>query len=357
MDIAAKKVRELGVISIDWRPDRVDSQSRVNALRWNGQAVQVESTPAPSAGAGEAIVRTRAALIAPADVARATPGQPPITLGHQVVGVVEALASDASAEARAKWVGARVAVWPVVSCAACERCRSGLPQHCPSRVTMGLRGRDGGCAEAIAAPVRQLAALPEHLSDDAAVFAAAVASAAHVVQTARADAKSFVTILGDSPEALIMAQLMVRTCPSVRVLGQRAERFTLCERWGIKHRHQEDAGRRADQHVVIDAIGTPTSLALAGRLARPRASIIIPAIDPGGASGAGIAGELGELVAAELHVQGVRGGTLADGVARLARGEVDVLPLIAARKRLTDGVEAMRLAAQPETMRVVLSPG
>src|SRR5690606_6250511 len=80
---------------------------------------------------------------------------------------------------------------------------------------------------------------------------------------------------------LLTAQALARLNKSVRLLGSRPERVALCERWGVKHRLIEEAGRRQDQEVVIDCTGASGgasgggALRLAMQLVRPRGVILL----------------------------------------------------------------------------------
>ncbi len=328
------------------------------------------AAPAPRADAGEAIVRPLWMGVSPFDAAVAIAperraGPSPLVLGHEFVGEVESLVPAAAdpdpAGTRARWVGARVVASPLIACAACDRCRSGLANHCRDQRVLGVRGRGGCFAQRFAVPVRNLVAVPASLAVQHAALAAPLAAAIHAAQIARVEGKNFVTILGDSAEALLAAQVMARLNASVRLLGTRPERYTLCERWGIKHRAQSEAGRRADQDVVVDCTASPEGVLLATEFVRPRGKVVL--LSPLGLSGDSVSHAapvhtpqalLAPIVAHELQVLGARGGSLADAITLLARGDIDVLPLITARKRLSDGPASLLLAGDPSQIKVLL---
>ena len=66
---------------------------------------------------------------------------------------------------------------------------------------------------------------------------------------------------------------------------------------------------------------------------------------------------LAPLVIDEITVVGSRCGPFAPALQALADGSVDVRPLIAARHRLADGVAALRHAAQPGVLKVLIEAG
>jgi threonine dehydrogenase-like Zn-dependent dehydrogenase len=211
-------------------------------------------------------------------------------------------------------------------------------------VVLGQGGRAGCFADRVIVPAGSLHPVPEGLSDERAIFAAPLAVAAHAAALFRAEGKPYITVLGDGLLALLCAQVMARLNARVRLLGWRPERFGLCERWGIKHRHAGEVGRRHDQDVVIDASESGAGLALALGLVRPRGKLIL--MGEGSRRGAGLACEgLAQVVADEIELLGCRCGSIAEALAMLARGDVQTEALVARRARLDDA--AMILNAPP----------
>lgn len=266
------------------------------------------------------------------------------TLGHVGVGVVERIKSsgrDATSESEAAWLGKRVVFSPVVSCGTCARCRGGVSQHCAARSVAGLHQRDGCFAERLTLPLTNLSEVPRGIDDDRACLAGMVAAASHAAGVARIEGKQYVTVLGDGPMGLLCAQIATRMNASVRLLGRHPEKLELCERWGIKHRQEHEAGRRADQDLVIDCTGTACGLALAMRLVRPRGKIVlktalapVPVVDRDERpSNAALGIDLSPIVRNELEVLGAGGGRIADGLDAIVRLGIDVAPLITPRIR------------------------
>jgi len=336
----------------------------MRAIRFDGSRVVLEPRAEnPVAGPGEAVVRpTRmgvsaydASLVASRAEAVATQlegGQ--ITLGHRFVGVVDSLGEDADKDLKKKWMGKRVAGAINIVCSRCDLCRAGLPTHCRSRRVMGISGWDGCFAERVKLPLRNLFEVPREVDDDRAVFAEPLAAAIHAGQLVRIEGKTYVTILGDGVDALLCAQVLARLNASVRLLGVRPERFGLCEKWGVKHRHAGEVGRRHDQDVVVDCTGTPQGLGLALGLIRPRGKVVLRnELRPSGSTWAammarGEAADLSPIVEGEVELIGARCGSIADALAMLSRGEVDVRSIIAKRVRLGDGAGGMVAGAVME---------
>lgn len=346
----------------------------MRALVFDGSSAKlVADRPAPAPAPGEALIKpTRLAISSiDLDLLRKPAGGPPPTftgvMGHEFVGTVVDinLPKDAPAalETRRRLKGKRVVAPMNLVCGKCELCRGGLSSHCRSRAVLGALGRDGCFAEAFTLPLSSLHAVPDSVDDDAAVFASLVAAAAHAAQMLRIEGKPYITVLGDGPLGLITAQVMTRLNASVRLLGKHPEKFSLCERWGVKHRLVSEVGKRADQDVVVDCTGDPSGLALAMQLVRPRGKIILKTTStrlpivpgapiPGGDAWSAI--NLAPLVVNEIELLGCRCGSIDHALGLLSRSEVNTASLITRRFKFDQLPSA--LAAAPASVKVVIDP-
>ena len=134
------------------------------ALLLAPRELRIGSAPAPSAGAGEVVVRTRAAGLCGTDYAiwsGARPVRYPRVLGHEFVGTVEAVGPGA---ARVR-VGDRVVVEPNYSCGACPLCREGNGNLCLARTAVGI-DVDGCFAELVRVPARCCWPAPATVPDE-----------------------------------------------------------------------------------------------------------------------------------------------------------------------------------------------
>jgi alcohol dehydrogenase len=136
--------------------------------------------PDPSPRPDEALVRVEAVGICGSDM-HAWHGHdprrvPPLILGHEACGTVLE-GPDA---------GARVVLNPLVTCGACECCRTGRSNLCAERELIGMR-RPGAFAERVAIPARNLIPLPEGMDPAKAALTEPCATAWHaLVLAARA---------------------------------------------------------------------------------------------------------------------------------------------------------------------------
>ncbi|MGH7243225.1 MAG: alcohol dehydrogenase catalytic domain-containing protein [Phycisphaerales bacterium] len=302
-------------------------------------------SPDPIARPGEAVVRVTRALIDSHTVSFGRDPASTVAPGREFVGIVLA----GSANPTSALEGKRVVASATVPCSTCGLCRAGLSIHCRARSELGI-ARDGALAEKIALPVSSLHEIPKGLDDDRACFASSLGRALHAADLVKLEAKPYVTILGDDPVALLSAQVMTQRNASVRVLGREPARFGLCEKWGVKHRHIDDVGRRADQDVVFVCSNAPGDLEIALRLARPRATVLLLTSPTSIAENASIS----LLHSGEISLIGSRGERLIEALRLLASDSVDVRSLLTAKFRFAQYAEAFARAARPDSLRVLL---
>lgn len=121
-----------------------------------GQPPEVREIPTPEPGPGEVRLRITAAGACHSDSfvmglsqeQYAAFGYPlPMTLGHECVGVVDALGEGAFGSE----IGEAVAVYGPQGCGRCHSCAAGIENYCPHAAALGITppglGKDGAMAE------------------------------------------------------------------------------------------------------------------------------------------------------------------------------------------------------------------
>lgn len=324
----------------------------MRALRFDGkQALLVNNAPRPVPADGEALIRPLRVGVCATDLEICKGYMGFIgTLGHEFVGIVE----ETSGPDRRNLRGKRVVGGINAVCGACDLCKAGLSTHCRTRTVLGIQGREGCFAELFTLPLVNLIALPDHVDDDAAVFAEPLAAAIQARQQLRLEGKPFITVLGDGRLGLLVAQVMAGLNASVRVIGKHPGKLALCEKWGIKHRHLDEIGLRNDQDVVVECTGSAQGLDTALRMVRPRGKILLKTtVAPDESSRC--EDLLARIVINEVEVLGSRCGPMNEAVAALSRGEVDVVSLISKRMKLSDGPAILSAASQPGVLKVLVT--
>jgi len=116
----------------------------------------------------------------------------PLTLGHEIAGVVEKIGSQVT-NVR---VGERVCLHYNISCGNCYQCTKGNDQFC-DRVLMLGHYTDGGYAEYVAVPARNAIHLPDDLPfEQGATLMCASATAYHALYKGRVKTGDTVAIFG-----------------------------------------------------------------------------------------------------------------------------------------------------------------
>jgi D-arabinose 1-dehydrogenase-like Zn-dependent alcohol dehydrogenase len=116
----------------------------------------------------------------------------PVTLGHEVSGRVETVGRDVHHVSPK----ARVYVHYLVSCGCCDFCRRGHEQFCGKGEMIG-KHRDGGYAEFIKVPGRNVFVLPDEIPfEHGAIMMCSSATALHALNKARLKSDESVAIFG-----------------------------------------------------------------------------------------------------------------------------------------------------------------
>src|SRR5437660_233902 len=161
-----------------------------------GKPLEQADIPIPGIGSSDVLIRVAAAGICHSDAHyRASVSKIdnlPVTLGHEVAGLVERIGKDVSNVA----AGDRVCVHYLVHCGTCEFCVRGLEQFCRSGQMIG-KHRDGGYAEFITVSGKNAFALPDEISFEiGAVMMCSSATALHALNKARLKSGQSVAIFG-----------------------------------------------------------------------------------------------------------------------------------------------------------------
>ena len=129
-------------------------------MRAAGEPLEIAEVAVREPGPGEALVRVAGCGVCHTDIGFWKDGVPtrhglPITLGHEISGVVIAAGDDHRA-----LVGREVVVPAVMPCGTCDLCRAGRGNACRSQLMPG-NDMDGGFAEAVTVPARGLCVVGE----------------------------------------------------------------------------------------------------------------------------------------------------------------------------------------------------
>ena len=318
--------------------------------------LEIRDVPAPRAGTGEAVVRVAAVGICGSEleaVASRSPRRtPPLILGHEFCGEVEAVGEGVT-EVKP---GDRVAANSLVCCERCDECRSGAAHLCPHRQVFGMN-RQGAFAERVAVPVRALLPLPERVSPVQGAVVEPLANAVHVWSLVRRRFPETVVVFGCGPIGLLALQV-ARAGGAMRLVAIDTSdaRLELAHAVGAEplFNPTRDAvvseiraftkGHGAE--VVIDAVGAPVARRASVEAARPGGEVVWIGIH-------GDATELAgrDVVLGERSITGSYAVTHRDletAIGLLAHGRIEIEPWVRPFA-LDDGARVVRelLTAPP----------
>lgn len=145
-------------------------------------SLRLDEAPDPAPGPGEVLVRVHAAGVCGTDLhildGMIKPDPYPMTIGHEAAGVIE-VAGDGTRGSP----GDRVAVYNKLYCGSCEQCLSGRHNICDNEPGQLGFNMDGGDAEYVVVPARNLVPVPPTVDfATAAVLSCAGMTAVHAVR-------------------------------------------------------------------------------------------------------------------------------------------------------------------------------
>ena len=281
-------------------------------------------------------------------VPRAVPG---ITVGHEMVGVVESV----GAEVKTVRPGDRVTVNVETFCGECYFCRHGWVNNCTDPDggwALGCR-IDGGQAEFVRVPHADqgLDKIPDGVTDEQALFVGDIlATGFWAARISEITPEDTVLIIGAGPTGV---------CTLACVLLKQPKRVIVCEkdptRIALVREHYpdvllcrpeacEDFVRAHSDHggadVVLEVAGAKDTFELAWRCARPNAIVTVVALYD----------EAQTLPLPDMYGKnlifktgGVDGCDCAEILRLIAQGKIDTTPLITHRFPLSEIEEAYRI--------------
>lgn len=337
--------------------------------------LRIEEVAKPRPQPGEAVIRIGATTICGTDVHIVKgeyPVRPGLILGHEPVGVIDALADGLDDEYR---VGERVIVGAITPCGQCFYCLNDARSQCGGALGGWRFGNtiDGAWAEYLRVPNARanLAKIPDELTDEQVLMVPDIAS------TGISGAESGTIKVGDA--VAVFAQGPIGLCATLGARLRGASiivgvdpvpiRRAMSLRFGATHTLDPNAGDVVAQlKTLTEGRGVDVAIEALGRQETFEAAL--RAIRPGGVlSSLGVYS--GKLVAPYEALYAGLGDqrivtTLCPGgkermrrlMAMVASGRMDLSPLITHRFALDDVKDAYELFSRQGdgVMKVALFP-
>lgn len=291
---------------------------------------------------------------------------PPIVMGHEAAGVVEAVGEKVTGFS----AGDRVTFDSTVYCGQCFFCARGQVNLCDARQVIGVSTpefrRMGAFAEYITVPARIAYLLPDSIGFNEAALIEAVSVAVHAASLTPISLADIVVVVGAGMIGLLTCQAVkLAGAGTTIVLDLDPSRLEMARSMGATHTidtSEYDAvaeilaltnGRGAD--ASLECVGTTATVNLAIDVVRKGATVTLvgnvsPAVDL----------PLQKIVTRQLRLQGscASSGEYPACISLLARGQMQVAPLLSAAAPLDQGaIWFQRLhSREAGLLKVVLNP-
>jgi L-iditol 2-dehydrogenase len=326
--------------------------------------------PVPALEDDDVLVRVRACGICGSDVHGydGSTGRriPPLVMGHEAAGEVERTGPGALGFDK----GDRVTFDSTVWCGACEYCARGASNLCTNRrvlvVSCADYRRHGAFAEFVSVPGRILHKLPPAMPFEHAALVEAVSVAVHAVKRAAPRPDDTVAVIGCGMIGLLIIQVLRhRGCTRTIAIEIDERRRALATKFGAAATVQPASGsvagdvrgltesRGADH--VFEVVGHSETVADAVASVRRGGTVTLvgnlaPHVDL----------PLQTVVTGELTLLGscASSGEYPEAIDLVARGDIDVAPLISAVAPLAEGAAWFSRLHTPNggLMKVILRP-
>ncbi len=331
-----------------------------------GEPLVVEEIPTPTPGPGETLVKVAACGLCHTDLHYIDHGvptfkKPPLVLGHEVSGTVAALGDDVQ-----EWKEGDPVLLPAVSgCGECTMCRIGRENVCERMVMFG-NNVDGGYAEYIVAPAKDIFSLPEELPlEEASIIADAITTPYHaVVNRGQVKPGDRVVVFGCGGIGLNIVQVASSIGAQVIAVDIMDDKLEWAERLGAQATLNSTSYERIDKEirkltaggadVGFEAIGNPLVQAQTFNSIRPGGRFVVV-----GFSSKPMALNTGKVMYREMEIIGSLGCRAVDypRVIEMARrGKIKVKELVTNRYPLEDINQGLDVLRRGEGIRSIVRP-
>ena len=279
-------------------------------------------------------------------------------LGHELAGEIVDLGEKVHGFKKADRVAAEICI----GCAICRYCRKGLVNLCENLNEIGVT-MNGGMAEFVAVPARNIHRIPDSLSYEVATFADPLACSIRGLELAGIEPGSWVAILGPGTIGLLATKVAkdIRRA-KVIVTGTNENRLELAKKLGAEHTFNIRNSNPIDEILQItdggvdytfEATGDPHALQQAIYITRKNGSIVIMTVHKQ------IQIDMEPVIRNELKLFGsicYNYKEFDQAIDLLAKNKIDVKPLIGHTFPLQEAEKAFEYCFSRKGVKTLLTP-
>ena len=208
----------------------------MHALVYTGtQKLVYREEKAPKLLNGESIIKVSASGICGSDM-HAYHGKdnrriPPLILGHEISGIIH----------KGKSIGKEVILNPLITCGNCDYCKDEKEHLCNNRIILGMNRpieRQGGFAEFVSIPDKNIYELPKGLSMKEAPITEPCAVALHAVELGEKKLSKSIEnikalVIGGGAIGLLSGLILskVKNCKNIVIVDPNNKRLKECQKY------------------------------------------------------------------------------------------------------------------------------
>ena len=210
---------------------------------------------------GESIIKVSASGICGSDM-HAYHGKdnrriPPLILGHEISGIIN----------KGKFAGKKVILNPLITCGKCNYCKNGREHLCSERIILGMNKpieRQGGFAEFVSIPDKNIYELPKSLDMKEAPIAEPTAVALHAVelgekQLSKPLKNSKALVIGGGAIGLLCGLILskLKFCKEIIIVDPNEKRLKECSKYLDAETAKPNSKSILSNHfdIVLDTVG------------------------------------------------------------------------------------------------------
>ena len=324
--------------------------------------ISLKEVPLPEFSPWEVLLKVKAVGICGSDLRIFNASEPnkrsKFILGHEVSGDV----IDWGEKVHGVKKGDRVATEICIGCAICPYCKKGLVNLCNNLNELGVT-MDGGMAEYVAIPARNIHHIPTDLSYEEATFGDPLACSIRGLELAGIESGSWVAVLGPGAIGLLAAQVAKKIRRAhVIVTGTKENRLDIARQFGADYTFNIRESDPVEEILQIseggvaytfEAAGDPRALQQAINITRKNGSIVIMTVHKE------IQVNMEPIIRDELTLYGsicYNYKEFDQAIDLLGKKKITVTPLIGEIFSLKEADKAFESAFSREGVKTILKP-
>ncbi len=328
--------------------------------------LKIEDIPVPKIGEEDILLKVAACGVCHTDLHYIEHGvptfkKPPIVLGHEASGIVEAVGAKVTNVRK----GQRVLLPAVLTCGKCVYCRDGRENICSDMKMLGNHF-DGAYAEYVAAPAKDALDLPESLPlEEACIIADAVSTPYHAVKNrAKVRPGDTVVVFGCGGVGINAVQLASAAGGYVIAVDINDRKLQWATEFGAAKTINATKVERVSKEVkkltgggadiAMEVIGNPKTIEEAFESVRIGGRLVIV-----GYTNEAISIIAGKIMFKEIEIVGSLGCRPVDYIPLIrmaAQGRIDVKRLVTHRFKLEELSKAFEVMKEGTSLRSIVVP-